>query len=147
ILYDYATDDPQLYTDDNPDVRLPEIFEQHRVATQRYIRRISYGNLPEPLVDTQGQQVTYADGTAVGYLRNGRRYAFEVVFDYGDWDTPTTLPHPAPLPDGAQECFGAASATTAQSHPVPIRADRFSHFRAGFDIRTLRRCRRVLMFH
>ena len=33
------------------------------------------------------------------------------------------------------------------SHPVPIRADRFSHFRAGFDIRTLRRCHRVLMFH
>jgi RHS repeat-associated protein len=30
---------------------------------------------------------------------------------------------------------------------VPIRADRFSQWRAGFDIRTLRRCRRVLMFH
>ena len=140
ILYEYATDDPQLYTDDDPDVRLPEIFEQHRAATQRYIRRMYYGNLPEPLVDVQGHPVTYADGTAVGHLRNGRRYAFEVVFDYGDWDSPTTLPHPAPLPDGAHELFGAAPA-------VPIRADRFSHFRAGFDIRTLRRCHRVLMFH
>ena len=30
---------------------------------------------------------------------------------------------------------------------MPIRDDRFSHFRAGFEIRTLRRCRRVLMFH
>jgi RHS repeat-associated protein len=147
ILYEYATDDPQLYTDDNPDVRLPEIFEQHRTATQRYIRRIYYGNLPEPLVDAQGRPVTYADGTAVGQLRNGRRYAFEVVFDYGDWDTPTTLPHPVPLPDGEDERFGAAPATAAAGHPVPIRADRFSHFRAGFDIRTLRRCRRVLMFH
>ena len=140
ILYDYAPDDPQLYTDDDPDVRLPEIFEQHRAATQRYIRRMYYGNLPEPLVDVQGNPVTYADGTAVGHLRNGRRYAFEVVFDYGDWDSPTTLPHPAPLPDGAHELFGAAPA-------VPIRADRFSHFRAGFDIRTLRRCHRVLLFH
>jgi hypothetical protein len=147
ILYDYATDDPQLYTDDDPNVRLPELFEQHRAATQLYVRRIYYGNLPEPLVDTQGQPVTYADGTAVGHLRNGRRYAFEVVFDYGDWDTPTTLPHPAPLPGGEHERFGADPATSAASHPVPIRADRFSHFRAGFDIRTLRRCRRVLMFH
>ena len=140
ILYDYATDDPQLYADGAPDIRLPEIFEQHRAATQRYIRRMYYGNLPEPLVDADGKPMTYADGTAVGHLRNGRRYAFEVVFDYGDWDTPTTLPHPAPLPDGAHELFGAAPA-------VPIRADRFSHFRAGFDIRTLRRCHRVLMFH
>ena len=147
ILYEYAADDPQLYTNDDPDVRLQEIFEQHRAATQRYIRRISYGNLPEPLVDAQGQPVTYADGTAVGHLRNGRRYAFEVVFDYGDWDTPTTLPHPAPLPDGEQERFGAPPAASAQPHPVPIRADRFSNFRAGFDVRTLRRCRRVLMFH
>lgn len=106
-----------------------------------------YGNLPEPLVNTQGQPVTYADGTAVGPLRNGRRYAFEVVFDYGDWDTPTTLPHPPPLPAGEVERFGADPATSAQPHAVPIRADRFSHCRAGFDIRTLRRCRRVLMFH
>lgn len=37
ILYEYAIDDPQLYTHDNLDVRLPDIFEQHRVATQRYI--------------------------------------------------------------------------------------------------------------
>ena len=77
ILYEYAKDDPQLYTDDDPDVRLPEIFEQHRAATQLYIRRIYYGNLPEPLVDAQGHPVTYADGTAVGHLRDGRRYAFE----------------------------------------------------------------------
>jgi Salmonella virulence plasmid 65kDa B protein len=34
-----------------------------------------------------------------------------------------------------------------QHNPVPIRADRFSHFRAGFDVSTLRRCRRVLIFH
>jgi hypothetical protein len=91
--------------------------------------------------------VTYADGTAVGHFRDGRRYAFEVVFDYGDWDIPTRLPHPDPLPAEQQELFGADPATSAEHNPVPIRADRFSHFRAGFDIRTLRRCRRVLMFH
>ena len=132
---------------EDPSIRLPEIFEQNRYATQLYIRRIYYGNLPEPLVDAQGNPVTYADGTAVGHLRDGRRYAFEVVFDYGDWDIPTILPHPGPLPAEPQELFGADPATSAAHNPVPIRDDRFSHCRAGFDIRTLRRCRRVLMFH
>jgi RHS repeat-associated protein len=147
ILYEYARDDPRLYTDADPSIRLPEIFEQHRTAMQLYLRRIYYGNLPEPLVDAQGHSVTYTDGTPVGHLRDGRRYAFEVVFDYGDWEMPTKLPHPEPLPAGQQELFGADPATSTAYNPVPIRTDRFSHGRAGFDIRTLRRCRRILMFH
>jgi RHS repeat-associated protein len=130
LVYEYAADDPALH--------LPEIFEQRRLATQRYIRRICYGNLPEPLVDAQQHPITYADGAPVGLLRDGRRYAFEVVFDYGDWDLPTHLPHPAAA-EGL-ELFGVNRA-------APLRPDRFSNFRAGFDIRTLRRCRRVLMFH
>jgi RHS repeat-associated protein len=145
-ICEYAADDPALYADDST-VHLPEIFEQWRLATQRYIRRIYYGNLPEPLVDAQQRPITYADGAPVGHLRNGRRYAFEVVFDYGDWDIPTLLPHPAPLPANQQELFGADVESSTTRRPVPLRADRFSHFRAGFDIRTLRRCRRVLMFH
>jgi hypothetical protein len=84
ILYEYAKDNPQLYTGEEPSIRLHEIFEQNRSATQLYIRRIYYGNLPEPLVDAQGNAVTYADGAAIGHLRDGRRYAFEAVFDYGD---------------------------------------------------------------
>jgi RHS repeat-associated protein len=147
VLYEYARDDPRLYTGEDPSLRLPEIFEQNRSATQLYLRRIYYGNLPEPLVDAQGDPVTYADGAAVGHLRDGRRYAFEAVFDYGDWDTPTKLPHPDPVPAEQQELFGADPATPEAHNPVPIRTDRFSHFRAGFEIRTLRRCRRVLMFH
>lgn len=137
-VYEYSADDPALYTDPGSMEHLPEIFEQRRSATQRYIRRICYGNLGEPLVDERQRPVTYADGTPVGRLRGGRRYAFEVVFDYGDWDVPTVQRHPAPLPDGEQELLG---------RDVPLRPDRFSTFRAGFDVRTLRRCRRVLMFH
>src|SRR5262245_10617765 len=134
---EYAADDPALH--------LPEIFEQRRLATQRYIRRICYGNLPEPLVDAQQRPITYADGAPVGLLRDGRRYAFEVVFDYGDWDSPTVLPHPAPA-DGL-ELFGANPEQSTTGRTAPLRPDRFSNFRAGFDIRTLRRCHRVLMFH
>lgn len=145
-LFEYAADDPGLYGAD-PDARLPDIYEQHRVATQRYPRRIYYGNLPEPLVDAQGQPITYADGAAVGHLRQGRRYAFEVVFDYGDWATPTCLPHPEPLPDAQQETFGTDPATSSTGRLAPLRPDRFSSFRSGFEVRTLRRCARVLMFH
>jgi RHS repeat-associated protein len=135
------------YAADNPAPHLPEIFEQRRLATQRYIRRICYGNLPDPLTDAQQRPITYADGTPVGRLRDGRRYAFEVVFDYGDWDTPTVLPRPVPLPENQLELFSTDPEQSTTGRPVPLRPDRFSHFRAGFDIRTLRRCRRVLMFH
>lgn len=139
VLYEYAKDDPELYASDDPASRLGEIFERNRVPAQRYIRRIYYGNLPSPLLDETGAEITYADGTPVGHLREGRLYAFEVVFDYGDWEMPTKLPHPdSPLP-GIQEAFGATA--------VPLRQDRFSTWRGGFEVRTLRRCRRILMFH
>ena len=140
ILYEYARDNPRIYESDDPSEQLSEIFERNRNATQLYIRRIYYSNLPSPLVDELGVPVTYANGAEVGHLRNGRRYAFEVVFDYGDWELPTKPVHPDPLPDGEQELFGLEAS-------VPIRRDRFSQFRAGFEVRTLRRCRRVLMFH
>jgi len=147
ILYEYARDNPQLYTNEDPALGLDAIYEQNRQATQLYIRRIYYGNFPEPLLDEQGQAVAYPDGTAIGHPREGRRYAFEVVFDYGDWDIPTKNPHPGPLPVGQQELFGLDPSISATHNPVPIREDRFSTFSARFEIRTLRRCRRVLMFH
>ncbi len=147
IVYEYAQDNPGLYRGDDPTLSLPEIFEQNRNATHRYVRRIYYGNLPDPLVDEQGNVITYPNGAAVGVLRKGRRYAFEVVFDYGDWEIPTKQPHPEPPADGQQELFGPDPTTSTQHHPVPIREDRFSSYRAGFEVRTVRRCRRVMMFH
>jgi len=145
IVYEYARDHPSLYTHHHPELGLSDIFEQNRNATQLYIRRIYYGNLPDPLVDEQGNAITYSDGSSVGILRGGRRYALEVVFDYGDWPMPTLQVHPAPSAE--QELFGAAQLVSGPQQPVPLREDRFSSFRAGFEIRTLRRCRRVMMFH
>jgi RHS repeat-associated protein len=52
---------------------------------------------------------------------------FEVVLDYGDHDPD------APSPEA--------------DRPWPLRADAFSTHRAGFEVRTRRLCRRVLMFH
>lgn len=54
-------------------------------------------------------------------------YLFEVVFDYGEHD--------------------AAVPTPAEVAAWPLRADAFSQYRAGFEVRTQRLCRRVLMFH
>ena len=54
-------------------------------------------------------------------------HMFELVFDFGEHDGG------APRPTDA----GAWS----------IRADPFSQYRAGFEVRTYRLCRRVLMFH
>ena len=147
ILYEYARDNPLLHTNEDPTLGLNTIFERNRQPAQLYIRRIYYGNFPDPLLDEQGQLVTYPNGTEVGHLRDGRRYGFEVVFDYGDWSIPTKEPHPDPVPAGQQELFGPDSSISSEHNPVPIREDRFSSYRAGFETRTLRRCRRVLMFH
>lgn len=56
-------------------------------------------------------------------------FHFEVVFDYGEHDP--AIPGPAETPGLSWD----------------YRADAFSSFRAGFEIRTARLCRRVLMFH
>lgn len=54
-------------------------------------------------------------------------WMFEVVFDYGDHDPD----QPTPEPD----------------RDWSVRADPFSSYRAGFEVRTYRLCRRILMFH
>jgi RHS repeat-associated protein len=61
---------------------------------------------------------SYADLAALSWL-------FEVVFDYGE--------HTTDLPQ--------------EIAPWTVRPDPFSTFRAGFEIRTYRLCRRVLSFH
>ncbi|HWB77212.1 MAG TPA: SpvB/TcaC N-terminal domain-containing protein [Nannocystaceae bacterium] len=61
-------------------------------------------------------------------------WMFEVVFDYGEHGSI----------DGGT---GEVVVTTAEDRAWPMRGDPFSSFRAGFDIRTRRRCERVLVFH
>ena len=54
-------------------------------------------------------------------------WLFELVFDYGEHD------ELAPTPD--------------PTRPWPVRADPYSSYRACFEVRTYRLCRRALMFH
>jgi RHS repeat-associated protein len=58
---------------------------------------------------------------------NDTEWLFEAVFDYGEHD--------------------AAVPTTDETTPWAVRPDPFSSYRATFEVRTYRRCRRVLMFH
>lgn len=62
-----------------------------------------------------------------GGLPEDNRWAYRVVFDYGAHDAD----RPSPEPSGTW----------------PVRPDPFSRHRHGFEIRTYRLCRRVLVFH
>ncbi|KAB8194366.1 hypothetical protein FKV24_006005 [Lysobacter maris] len=62
--------------------------------------------------------------------QGGLAYAMRVVFDYGEYDISAANPDPyAPV------------------RTWPARPDPFSSYRSGFEIRTYRLCRGVLMFH
>ncbi len=96
--------------------------EQHRTAAgrtaNRYLRRASYGNRTPYRPDLGADSPATAEPTD---------WAFHLVLDYGDHD----LQHPGIDPDGAW----------------PVRPDPWSAHRTGFELRTYRRCRRVLVFH
>jgi YD repeat-containing protein len=56
-----------------------------------------------------------------------QNWLFQIVFDYGEHD----LVNPTPV----------------EKNKWQVRADPFSNYRAGFEVRTYRLCQRVLMFH
>lgn len=87
-------------------------------TVQRYLKSVQYGH-------GRPYYATYEPEGAPAELPP--TWHFELVFDYGDH----TSPMPTPRPDG----------------PWPVRPDPFSKYRAGFEVRTYRRCRRALMFH
>lgn len=93
-----------------------------RRTANRYLERIRYGNRV-PLLDAAGRRPQ----DLAAAQREGAGWMFEVVFDYGEYH-PTT-----PQPGDAG--------------PWDWRTDAFSSYRASFEIRTGRLCRRVLMFH
>jgi RHS repeat-associated protein len=118
ILYEYSREDQTMVP--------PAIYEVNRTYTQLYIRRIFYGNTNEQVGPRRA-------GTDHRYpsAEIARHYLFEVFFDYGDLEGE---------PD-------ASDVTGPITDDWLLRDDRFSNYRAGFEIRTLRRCRRVMMYH
>ncbi len=122
VIYTYKAEDAAR-------VDLSQAHERNRGAggdpsrtANRYLKRICYGNR-QPLLDGAGHRprtLTQAQIDAAGWM-------FEVIFDYGEH-------HPDdPKPNDAGQWL--------------CRLDPFSSYRAGFEVRTYRLCRRVLMFH
>jgi RHS repeat-associated protein len=105
---------------------------------------VSYGYLPEDLSGVDAGRSDEAHRLAglapvanryLKYIRYGNRtpgngaggFHFLVALDYGDHDPAA----PTPVPD----------------RPWLVRADPFSTYRPGFEVRTWRLCRRILVFH
>ena len=89
-------------------------------SANRYIKRIQYGNRT-PNRDAASWAATDS------FALPEKNWMFQLVFDYGyhHADDPT------PLGD----------------QPWPCRDDPTSSYRSGFEVRSYRLCRRVLMFH
>ena len=123
IVYEYAAEN-----DENVD--RTQVNERNRVRTaNRYLKRIQYGN--------RFSRLLQPDLTTAEWM-------FEVVFDYDEGHYEELALDPD-LPEAEQHRFVRAASATAR--PWAVRPDPFSDYRAGFEVRTYRRCRRVLMFH
>jgi RHS repeat-associated protein len=123
IVYEYARE-----TADNVDLSLVNERNRQRTAN-RYVKRVLYGNRTSHLVQPD---------------LSLNQWLFELVFDY-DEDHYEVLPLDPNLPSNAQHQFVRAAADSGV--PWAVRPDPFSAHRSGFEVRTYRRCRRVLMFH
>lgn len=103
--------------EDSVNVDLTQVNERNRTTASRASNRYL-------------KSVSYGNRTprqADEDLSRRSDWLFEVVFDYGEHDAAT----PAPGDNNAWIC----------------RRDPFSSYRSGFEVRTYRLCRRVLMFH
>ena len=102
----------------------------------RYLKRIRYGNRVPRLVDAD---LSHAD------------WLFELVFDYGEGHYEELALDPT-LPLDAQHRAvlatpGPELPWDAPERPWKARPDPFSTYRSAFEVRTQRRCERILMFH
>jgi RHS repeat-associated protein len=142
IVYEYKPEDAA-------NVDASAVQEGHRTEQDYqanvYLKRIWYGNRTPYRQATQVPALDYTDLVKDTAAQNNH-WLFQVVFDYGEhgaddsrldegnWDglIPADLETDTPTPD--------------EDRYWPPRPDAFSTYRAGFEVRTQRLCRRVLMF-
>lgn len=123
VVYEYVAED-------EAGIDPGHVNELRRVHTaNRYPKRILYGN--------RTSRLARPDWERDGWL-------FEVVFDYDEGHI-RPLPWDSSLPVGSQHHRVAASAIPTRAWTT--RPDPFSSYRAGFEVRTHRRCHRILAFH
>ena len=117
ILYSYKAEDS-----DRVDLHaVNEVHRTHQIrSTNRYLKSVRYGN------NTCNRHLSSWIPFSASLLPPNT-WRFELVFDYGDHNRDK----PMVCPDRSWSC----------------RRDPTSNYRAAFEIRTYRLCRRILMFH
>jgi RHS repeat-associated protein len=130
IVYLYKREDSARIFEDGIENVLIKAHECNRTPESRsaqcYLKRIRYGNRT-PYFPVLRDDAPWPEPPDAGAPDGSNAWHFEIVFDYGEHGADAPVPNEA----GAW----------------PARADPFSSYRAGFEVRTYRTCQRVLMFH
>ncbi len=133
IVYDY-------FPEDASNVDASRASEASRSRTgSRYLERVRYGNLQPLLVDATVPSFRRPHAPRPDF--DASQWLFELVLDYGQGL------YQAAAPDGDGRVFVTATIAAPPGSTWPVRADSFSSYRSGFEVRTHRLCRRTLMFH
>jgi len=126
------------HIEENSDgIDLAQAHEKNRTplsrSANRYLKRILYGNR------TPNRDADW-NATDPAQLSDSTRM-FEVIVDYEEGH------YQQAQPDASGNIFAEATIDLPSSSSWPVREDPFSSYRAGFEVRTYRLCRRVLLFH
>ena len=125
VLYDYKHENGDRFDRTHACERNRGGPDDPSRTANRYIKRIRYGNRVA-LLDAQGHRPHFLADLPAAKVQVAD-WMFEVVFDYGE--------HPGDAP------------TPSDNTEWDFREDPFSTYRDGFEVRTTRLCKRVLMFH
>ncbi|MDT4292022.1 SpvB/TcaC N-terminal domain-containing protein [Methylomonas sp. MO1] len=134
ILYRYQKEDGRgIDASQAHELNRGEVDDQSRTVN-RYLKKILYGNR-KTFLDENGQCPLFPKDE----IRENADWMFEAIFDYeeGHYQAFST--------DNEAHEFVVASINSSEAWPA--RLDPFSSYRSGFEVRTYRICRRVLMFH
>ena len=148
VIYQYTPED-------GASVDLSQAHERNRGDqsspqrnANRYLKHIKYGN-QATLLESSGHRPRFV---APDDLKNVV-WMFEVVFDYDEGHFSGAQPDADKChyfeanPDADGSVFVQAHIALPGDSHWPVRRDPFSSYRAGFEVRTYRLCRRVLTFH
>lgn len=129
-----AADPPRVFSwlleetrDDRGNVIVYRYKAEDLTGVPRATSEANRLNGTAPVVNRYLKRVRYGNTVPFDATAELDSAVFELVFDYGEHD--------------------ANAPTLDEAQPWPCRQDPFSTYRAAFEIRTYRLCRRTLMFH
>jgi len=136
VIYEYKSEDSARIDVTQLNERNRGALNTERRNVNRYIKNIKYGNRVSVL-GANGLRPVFAAKADLEHAG----WMFEVLFDYGDGR------YEEALPDAEGRVFATTMLEPQAGSAWPARRDAFSSYRAAFEVRTYRLCRRVFMFH